>query len=142
MESISSERKATYYVGQGLTVVGLLCFFSFFFMLTDRSGFGPSQSAFVVPFLGIVLISAGRMIANVGARGLAGSGVLLDPKQAREDLKPYSAMAGDMVNDALERVDVPTEFPAPQRVVMLKCRECEFLNQENAKYCQECGAKM
>ena len=45
----------------------------------------------------MALVVVGQMMRRVAARGLAGSGVLLDPEQAREDLEPYSRMAGGIV---------------------------------------------
>lgn len=32
----------------------------------------------------------------------AGSGVILDPEKAKEELEPFSRMAGGMVKDALD----------------------------------------
>jgi hypothetical protein len=43
---------------------------------------------------------------NIGSRGLAGAGVVLDPQQARKDLEPWSRMAGGMAKDALEAADI------------------------------------
>jgi len=51
---------------------------------------------------GMVLIIAGAVIRGIGVRGLAGSGVILDPKKAREDVEPWARMAGGIVKDAVE----------------------------------------
>ena len=94
---------------------------------------------------GMILIIIGSVIRSVGARGLAGSGVILDPEQARDDLKPYSHMAGGMVSDTLDKANLNEHLGfggQPERVVMLKCRECGFLNEEDSKFCQECGSEM
>ena len=37
---------------------------------------------------------------------MAGSGVMLDPKKAREDLKPYSHMTGGMISDTLDKANL------------------------------------
>ena len=85
------------------------------------------------------------MIRHVGARGLAGSGVVLNPGQARKDLEPYSRMAGGMVKDALDEADVNLgsgRSSKPEQVIMIKCRDCGKLNEEDSKFCQECGERM
>lgn len=33
----------------------------------------------------------------------------LDPEKAREDLKPYSAAAGRMINNVIENIDIVKE---------------------------------
>ena len=82
----------------------------------------------------------GQIISSIGARGLAGSGVVLDPEKAREDLKPYSKMAGGMLGDALEESNLPEHLGnKSERVVMIKCSSCGKLNEEDSKFCQECG---
>jgi hypothetical protein len=45
------------------------------------------------------MIVIGAVISNIGARGAAGSGILLDPEQARDDLEPFSRMHGGMLKD-------------------------------------------
>ena len=79
---------------------------------------------------------------------VAQSGLILDPEQAREDLAPYSRMAGGLANDALQEAGIdlgrrdaavtPQGEVAP--VIMLRCKKCQKLNEEDSKFCQECGA--
>jgi uncharacterized OB-fold protein len=78
------------------------------------------------------------ILRRIGARGVAGSGLVLDPDKAREELEPYSRMAGGMVKDALEEADVSLGA-RPEKVVMIKCPACGRLNEEDSKFCQECG---
>jgi len=52
--------------------------------------------------VGMGLMIVGRMLAAIGSRGLAGSGVMIDPEQARKDLEPWSRMAGGIVKDAID----------------------------------------
>ena len=103
-----------------------------------------AKSSLVRAFGGMLLIIVGGIIANIGARGVAGSGLKLDPEQAREDLEPFSRMGGGMLKDALDEADIHPGggSGAPEKVVMLKYRQCGFLNEENSKFCQECGAPM
>ena len=150
MAEISQGRKTAYYAGNALAVLGFIIFFSVFvtgvFNFGDFSNFeAEARSAGIRGVLGMALIIVGGFVRSIGAQGLAGSGVVLDPEQAREDLKPYSHQAGRMLNDVLEKAE-PTKHlgvgAAPERVVMLKCRECSFLNEEDSKFCQECGTRM
>jgi hypothetical protein len=140
---VSPERKAAYYLGTAFQVVGLLLFLSVF--VTGAMHFGDSshfdaevKSSAFRAFGGMVVAIVGGMIRKVGARGLAGSGVVLDPERARHDLEPYSRLAGGMAKDALDEAGV--SFSArPTEVVKLRCRACGALNEEDSKFCQECG---
>jgi len=140
---ISEGRKFTYYLGKALVVVGLLSFASTFFTAAmnfgDFSNFeADARSNMLRAFGGMALIVVGAVIGNIGARGLAGSGVVLDPQQAREDLEPFSRMTGGIVKDVLDEADIHLGGKA-ERVVMIKCQACGKLNEEDSKFCQECG---
>ncbi len=144
---ISEERQAAYYVGMALTVLGVLLFVSVF--ITGAMHFGDfsnfasdSRSSMFRALAGMALIAIGQVIRGIGARGLAGSGVVLDPERAREELEPYSRMAGGMVKDALDEADVHLGGKTTvEKVVMVKCPACGKLNEEDSKFCQECGRK-
>ena len=145
-KQISEERKTAYYLGMVLMVIGGLFFFSVF--ITGAMNFGNfsnfeanARSSMFRAFGGMFLLTLGGFIRSIGAQGLAGSGVVLDPEKARGDLEPYSRMAGGMVKDALDEVDVNLGGK-PQRVVMIKCQNCGKLNEEDSKYCKECGKKI
>jgi len=90
-------------------------------------------------FGGMVMIIAGMIVMSIGARGAAGSGLVLDPKKAREDLEPFTRMAGGMVKDALDEADINLGKATSEKIIMIKCRKCEKLNEEDSKFCQECG---
>ena len=98
----------------------------------------------------MVLMMVGHLVARVGARGVAGSGLILDPAQARKDLAPYSKMAGGMAKDALEEAGIDlsrhrsgaaAESKA-EPVIMLRCPHCQTLNEDGSKFCQECSAEL
>jgi len=91
---------------------------------------------------GMILLITGGMIRGIGARGLAGSGIVLDPEQARDELEPYSRMAGGMVKDALDEADVNLGSGKPEKVIMIRCRACGKLNEEDSIFCQECGEEV
>ncbi|HPS03215.1 MAG TPA: zinc ribbon domain-containing protein [Candidatus Sumerlaeota bacterium] len=168
-KQISEERKVAYYAGGILMVLGGLLFFSTFITgINDFGNFshfdtkaqvqsevlrrmgvmpgtvdrvtpmGKMHSTMLRAMGGMVLLIVGGIIRQVGATGLAGSGVILDPDKARQDLEPYSRMAGGMVKDALNEAELHLGG-SPQRVIMIKCPACGKLNEEDSKFCQECG---
>ncbi|HWL52178.1 MAG TPA: SHOCT domain-containing protein [Chthoniobacteraceae bacterium] len=111
---IPPERKRLFTIGTALLIFGALLFgstFVSFFLHFGEFDPGPSfgKSIGLRAFSGIILIGVGNLLRTVAARGLAGSGVVLDPQQARRDLEPWSRMGGGMVKDALE--EVQTSIP-------------------------------
>ena len=99
---------------------------------------------------GVVLLMIGKLVTRVGAPGVAGSGMILDPAQARKDLAPYSKMAGGMAKDALEEAGIDLSRQSSgaaaeskaEPVIMLRCPHCQTLNEDGSKFCQECGAEL
>lgn len=147
MAKISNERKATYYVGLGMIVIGFILFISVFFSaassMNDPFMSGPPPFGNAV--LGMVLIIAGGIIMSIGARGAAGSGLLLDPEKAREDLKPFNEAKGEMINDVISNIDAVDKIiqsHEEKEVVKIKCRNCGGLNDEDAKFCKGCGREV
>jgi len=72
-------RKLLYYGGIVVTGIGFLLFLSNFL------GSGISMGAALG---GMFLVAAGGFMRSIGAKGLAGSGVILDPERARKDVEP------------------------------------------------------
>ena len=164
---ISPERKTLYYAGMVVSGVGLLLFLSVFVsvLLTMagifravEAGPGPGEAfgrfshvpwIFLRGFAGFVMMGVGGGMMGVAARGLAGSGVKLDPEQARRDLEPWNRMQGGMLDDALSEVEVVQrvanrmsgDSPSDQ-VVKVRCGQCRTLNDEHDKFCGQCGAKL
>lgn len=145
---ISKERKALYYIGMGLIVLGFILFLSSFFV--SFSGFDPfinsgMPSFFKRALIGMICIIVGSVLMNIGARGTAGSGIILDPEKAREDLKPYSSATGGMINDVIENIDIVKNKKTSHdkketlQIVKVKCQSCGELNDEDAKFCKSCG---
>lgn len=140
-KEISEERKMLYYGGLGVMVIGFLFFFSGFlgFMNPEKMLMSGSMGSLIMgPFIGIIMIGVGGFMRSVAARGVAGSGLVLDPEKAREDLSPWSSMAGGMLNDALEETSIGTK----KEVIKVRCRNCSELNDEDAKFCKNCGEKI
>ena len=145
-QRISQQRKTAFYIGTALMVLGALLFASTFISFLANFGGSPSagstmESGMLRAFIGIALLAVGGMVRGIGARGLAGSGAILNPKRARRDLEPYSRMAGGMLEDALDEADVKLGGE-PEQVVMLRCPACRTLNEEGSKFCQECGGAL
>lgn len=139
---ISSGRKTTYYIGIGLIVVGVILFFSVFFSAIGSFNDPWKTPPFQNAVIGMLMMIGGGVLATIGARGPAGSGVVLDPEKAREDLKPFNEAAGEMINDTLEKVKVLDKFTnhsEAREVVKIRCRNCGTLNDEDAKFCKGCG---
>jgi ribosomal protein L40E len=139
---ISSGRKILFYAGRIMMGIGLVLFLSVFvnvafsdpLQLVDSNPMGPG-------IIGFIMIFVGTLISGVGAAGKAGSGMILDPEQAREDLKPFSRQAGGMLNDALQAADLKEHLSAKE-TVKVRCRSCGELNDEDATFCKKCGERM
>jgi hypothetical protein len=148
-KQISPERKGIYYTGMILSGIGLLMFLSTF--VTFLANFGDfsnfearAKSAGFRAFGGMALIMIGGVLAKIGSHGLAGTGIVLDPEKARQDVEPWSRMSGGIVQDALSEVDLANKLEdrleGPDHVVKVRCRECKSLNDETAKFCNQCGS--
>ena len=145
-QPISEERKTAYYLGTVLMVIGGILFVSVF--ITSAMHFGDfsnfqsdAKSSMFRAIAGMGLLFVRGIVRGIGARGLAGSGVVLDPEKAREELEPYSRMAGGMVKDALDEAKIDLGGKQ-EKVIMIKCQSCGKLNEEDSKFCQECGKKL
>lgn len=133
---MDNNRKFLYYLGNGITVLGFIIFISVFFVGFGND-FGAIEASFKNAPIGLVMVIVGSIISSIGKRGLSGSGVILDPEKAREDLKPFSKQAGGMISDALEEIDRPNK-----ETIKVRCANCKHLNDESAKYCNNCGAEL
>ena len=148
-KQIPRDRKALYYGGMALMGLGLLLFLSVFF--TGAANFGNfddfegrARSTMFRAITGMVMMMAGGFMMNIGAKGWSGGGVILDPEKARQDVEPWSRMAGGVAQDALSEIDVVKKIgdrlnaPAPQ--VKIRCQKCQALNEPTAKFCSQCGS--
>jgi hypothetical protein len=164
---ISPNRKTAYYGGMVLIGLGFLLFISNFFITAGEMG-GPKaplgspewneqfdkkfenrgsdmQGMMFRALGGMALIAAGGFLMRIGAVGLAGAGVILDPQKARKDVEPWSRAVGGMVNDAVSEVDAVKNLqkPAdPPPVVKVRCRRCQALNDETSRFCNQCAASL
>lgn len=134
-----------------MSVIGLLTFLSLFLSFPNpQNGFGnfgnSMQSFLLRGLLGMGLMIAGGALQRAGKQGLAGSGVVLDPEQARRDVEPWSRMTGGMADDALSEVDLAKHLGGGANsgpaVVKVRCRNCQALNDEAARFCDQCGQEI
>ncbi|MDF2609596.1 MAG: hypothetical protein K0R92_1070 [Lachnospiraceae bacterium] len=149
MSRISNSRKTLYYIGMIITIIGVILFLSVFFSFANISKSsmnfnyqGTTDPSFSNAILGMVLIVIGSIMMNIGAKGAAGSGLILDPEKTREDLRPYNEAKGGMINDVIENIDALDHITTPhteKEVIKIKCRNCGILNEEDAKFCKGCG---
>ncbi|MBA3481624.1 MAG: SHOCT domain-containing protein [Pirellulales bacterium] len=110
---ITPERKTLFRAGQILAVLGLLSFLSVF--VSAAMSFGPGsgstnvQSMAIRAVGGMIAMIAGGVLCTIGAAGVAGSMLNLDPEQARKDLEPWARMSGGLQKASLEEmgVDLP-----------------------------------
>ena len=101
-KKISQARKKAFYGGTVLAFVGGVLFCSVFLLALSVDEEVDPKSILFRALGGLFLIIVGMNLRKIGARGLAGAGVVLDPEKAREELEPYSRMAGGMAKDALD----------------------------------------
>ena len=118
---ISPEPKNIYYVGLALTVIGFLCFLSVFISgalhFGDFSDFNSRASSQALRAVcGMAMIIVGQMLMRVGRSGLAGSGVKLDPEQARRDVEPWSRMTGGVLKDVLDEAGIKPGTPSAEQL--------------------------
>ncbi len=148
MAKITKNRKVTYYIGLGMILVGFILFMSVFFSVASSMNdpFGNNTSnPFMNAVWGMILMITGTIVMNIGARGAAGSGLLLDPDKAREDLQPFNEAKGGMINDVINNIDVVgkiTKNFEEKEVIKIRCRSCGNLNDEDAKFCKSCGKEL
>ncbi|MCX7872276.1 MAG: SHOCT domain-containing protein [Verrucomicrobiae bacterium] len=115
-KNIRPERKAVYYIGIAITALGFIMFISVFISSALHFGdFGNFdarvKSMGLRGIIGIILIIIGGIFSAVGRMGLSGSGIKLDPQQARKDVEPWSRMSGGIIKDALDEAGI--KFDAP-----------------------------
>jgi hypothetical protein len=139
---IPPERKAIFYIGMALGVIGFLCFISVFFSAAfhfgDFSNFKQrTRSMGTRSIVGMMMMIAGGIVARIGSRGLAGSGVKLDPEEARRDVEPWARMTGGVVQDALDEAGIKLgnqpsdELPFDERLRRLqKLRDDGLISDE------------
>lgn len=132
---ISIGRKILYYLGMMVTVIGMLLFFSTFvtFLLhfgdfTDFNSRVTSEG--LRAFGGIFCIVIGQSLRLVGLSGVAGSGLKLNPQEARRDLEPWSRMSGGILKDALDEAGIDVSGQSKEMPFDEQLRRLDTLRQD------------
>ncbi len=150
-------RKTVYYVGMALSIVGLLMFLSTF--VSGLAHFGDfhhfaehTRSMGLRAFGGIILLMIGGVVMRIGAQGAFGAGMLLDPERAGRELEPWARMSGRLNDAAFSEMSTVRETigdalggrrePEPAPEIKIRCRSCQALNDEQARFCDQCGAAL
>ena len=133
--NISPERKGAYYLGMIITGIGFLLFLSTFVSFISHFGdffdfAGRTRSGMMRAFVGMIFIVAGQVIMRIGSSGVAGSGLKLDPQEARKDLEPWSRMSGGMLKDTLDEAGINVSGQMPEMPFDEQLRRLESLRQE------------
>lgn len=112
---ISDNRKMIFYGGIALQAIGGLFFVGNIIfgaiapvrMPSFEDGApNPYARTIVVAILGMGMMLVGGLMTVVGRVGLAGAGFILDPKQARKDVEPWSRMSGGILADTLDEAKI------------------------------------
>lgn len=142
---ISTGRKVLYYSGMGLIAIGVILFLSTFVIAFTSDPFeliDSGKNPMKLGVYGFIMIFLGTVLRGIGALGTSGSGLILDPHKAREDLNPYTTTVGGMISDVLDEVDAMRKEENREddrEVIRIRCRGCAELNEEDAKFCKRCG---
>jgi len=146
---VPPQRKAGFFVGLGLLVLGVILFLSVFVSgamhFGDFSDFEErSQNEAMRSIIGMILMIVGIVTAIISRAGLAGSGLTMNPRGMRKDLEPWNRAAGGMLGDTLEEANLGKHLSgivggSPKEVVKVRCPHCAALNDEGAKFCNQCG---
>lgn len=154
---VSDSRKSLHAFGTILVVIGAVAAIGG--AISFMSSFGSPQNMFAESFPpkgfliaggGVLLTGIGRGLRSLGARGIAGSGLVLDPERAAHDLAPWAHTGGKLLRDAVDASglvtgddgDMPAGSGGAGTRVKVRCRECRTLNDEDARFCDQCGASL
>ena len=133
--NISPGRQGLYYLGMILSGIGLLLFLStfvsFIYNFGDFTDFqGRTKSGGMRAFAGIICVGVGQLIMRLGRSGVAGSGLKLDPQEARRDLEPWSRMSGGMLRDTLDEAGVNLSGQSQEMPFDEQLRRLEALKRD------------
>lgn len=133
--NISPERQGLYYFGMIMAGVGLLLFLSAFVSFISHFGDftdfdGRAKSGGMRAFGGVICIAIGQFMMRLGRSGVAGSGLKLDPQEARRDLEPWSRMSGGMLKDTLDEAGVDLSGQTKEMPFDEQLRRLETLKRD------------
>ena len=136
--TISVPRKLLFYAGYFSCAAGVLLAVWSVSAILEPASYTPSGLGGIAmncaTAIGLWLL--GLFVRRLGVRGLAGSGLVLDPARARTELEPWSRAAGGLVASALG------EIQGPRDIIKVRCPACAVLNEESSRRCRACGGLM
>lgn len=144
-----AERQAFYQkgvrykmIGGLLALAGIIGFLFSIVLMVFLLENGPAfpYPIVMIPliFIGMFVTGFGNAICKIAKEGAAASGLMLDPKQEREDKKELNKGIGGQLNDILEEMPAITSSSSKE-IIKIKCRDCGHLNDEHDKFCGGCG---
>ncbi len=118
-----------------LTGIGLLLFLSTFVSFISHFGdftdfHGRAKSSMIRALGGMICMGIGQFIMHLGRSGAAGSGLKLDPQQARKDLEPWSRMSGGMLKDTLDEAGIDLSGQSQEMPFDEQLRRLEALKRD------------
>jgi hypothetical protein len=144
---VSSARKLAFYLGIAFMALGFILFLSVLFSGSDNFGNfhgmrNKMDSDRNRAVAGIVCIVLGQFLKRLGHSGVAGSGLKLDPQQAREEMEPWSRMSGGMLKDTLDEagIDVNRSNPSGELAFDEQLRRLESLKRDGLISAEEYSA--
>ena len=145
---LSRERKKKYKAGAVLIFLGGLLFLSYFldiifFILNvddARSAFDETRNMWLRALLGMILMALGRMKQSRALTGLMKPNTNMDLEQYIEERKHLRKLKGKQLNDTLSEINLAKYLGTP--VIKIKCQNCSHLNDEEDKFCGDCGQKI
>ena len=102
------------------------------------------DSSFFRAIIGMIFIIAGAIVASIGAKVQQVRDSCWIRKRQREDLKPFNEAKGGMINDVISNIDVVdrmTRSDGQREIIKIRCRNCDSLNDEDARFCKSCGKR-
>lgn len=108
---IPPERKLVHRLGTILIAIGALSFGSVFVSAALNFGrfddFDRRVRSMGLRFVGgMAMMVVGFGMIIYGTAGAAGSGLTLDPEQARKDVEPWARMRGGVAKDTLDEMGI------------------------------------
>jgi hypothetical protein len=119
--------KVMKYVGSGIALIGFLLFFSVF--ISGAMNFGNfdnfearTRNMSIRAVLGMFMIIGGGVLGGIAAKQGRNAGGESGPS-----------------NDGTWRFGSDQELAGP---IKIRCQKCRALNDEAAKFCDQCGAEL
>lgn len=133
-------------IGAVISFLGFLTLGSTFVFGTFSAESHPVSFGLKI-ICGLLLFFGGAIFTGVSFLVLIIRLLLRDPQQIRKEMEPYNRARGGMISDTLDEVEILHEVvdklgtaqPPQPATVKIRCRACQTLNEETAKFCQQCG---